>query len=181
MHAAHDPPPPVGQETVGIGERNGRRAEGDFNHAGTNGAFLPRVAAVLMLNPNLQLDQRYPVAIRIGDFSSIFPSPQTVGTSNLISYVVPAVLAAKFIPPPADPHTLVFRRKSQDPTHKGELLLPIVVYRQQVTNAAFPRVSGVLTQVTPLLERIPYSAAACPNCQPSGTWSRVAGGRARHG
>ena len=138
-------------------------------YAGTNGAFLPRVAAVLMLNPNLQLDQRFPVGIRVGDFSSINPSPQTVGTSNLISYVVAAVLGVAFFPPPADPHTLVFRRQSQDPTHKGESLLPIVVYRQQVTNAAFPRVSDTVTQVTPLLERIPYSTAVCPNCQPPGT------------
>ena len=131
--------------------------------------FHPRVAAVLMLYGSLQLDQRYPVGIRIGDLSSIYPWPQTIGTSNLITYQVAAILGLAFIPPPADPHTLVFRRQSQDPPHSGELLLPIVIYRQQVTNANFPRVSGALTQVTPLLERIPYSTAACANCQPPGT------------
>jgi hypothetical protein len=131
--------------------------------------FHPRVAAVLMLYGSLQLDQRYPVGIRIGDMGSIFPWPQTIGTSNLITYQLAATVGLAFIPPPADPHTLVFRRQSQDPTHNGELLLPIVVYRQQVTNASFPRVSGALTQVTPLLERIPYSTAACANCQPPGT------------
>ena len=138
-------------------------------YAETNGPFLPRVAAVLLRNPNFQLDERYPVGIRIGDFGSIYPAPQTIGTSNLITYQVAATLGTVFIPPPADPHTLIFRRKSQDPTHKGESLLPIVVYRQQVTNANFPRVSGALTQVTPLLERIPYSTAPCANCQPPGT------------
>jgi hypothetical protein len=138
-------------------------------YAGTNGAFLPRVAAVLLRNPNLQLDSLYPVGIRIGSFSTIFPAPQTIGTGNLITYQVAATFGAVFIPPPADPHTLIFRRQSQDPTHKGDLLLPIVVYRQQVPNTNFARVSGALTQVTPLLERIPYSTAACPNCQPAGT------------
>src|ERR1019366_842237 len=94
-------------------------------------------AAVLLRNPNLQLDSLYPVGIRIGSFSTIFPAPQAIGTGNLITYQVAATFGAVFIPPPADPHTLIFRRQSQDPTHKGDLLLPIVVYRQQVPNTNF--------------------------------------------
>lgn len=142
--------------------------------ATTNGAFLPRVSAVLLRNPNLQLDFRYPVGIRIGEFGPIPASPETIGTTNLITYVVPSVGSRiTFIAPPADPHTLVFTRKSQDPTRKGELLLPIVVYRQQVANTNFPQVSGALTQVTPLLERIPYSTVACPTCEPDGTFVTI--------
>ena len=33
-----------------------------------------------------------------------------------------------------------------------------MVYRKQETNSAWPRVSGNLTQVTPLLERVPWSS-----------------------
>ena len=34
--------------------------------------------------------------------------------------------------------------------------LPIVVYRQQVTNSFFPKVSGDVAQVSPMVERIPW-------------------------
>ncbi len=40
--------------------------------------------------------------------------------------------------------------------HPGQSLLPIVIYREQLTNALFPRVSGDIVQVTPLIERIPW-------------------------
>ena len=36
-------------------------------------------------------------------------------------------------------------------------MLPIVVYRQQVTNALFPKVSGDVMQVSPLIERVPWA------------------------
>ena len=67
-------------------------------------------------------------------------------------------------PPPADPNQFLFRRQSTDPTRRDQLLLPIVVYRQQVTNSLFPRVSGNVAQVTPLLEQLAYSATPCTNC-----------------
>ena len=35
-------------------------------------------------------------------------------------------------------------------------LLPMVLYRQQVTNALFPKVSGDVVQVSPLIERLPW-------------------------
>ncbi len=125
--------------------------------------FQPRVAAVLLRNPNLQLDQRYPVGIRIGNLRQIVPTPDNIGTTNFLTYQISAPAGIAFIPPPADPHTLIFRRVSPNPARNGDLLLPIVVYRQQVTNAAFPRVSGSLTQVTPLIERLPYSAVVNTN------------------
>ena len=39
-----------------------------------------------------------------------------------------------------------------------------MVYRQQVTNANYPAVSGAMTQATPLIETIPYGNAPCTNC-----------------
>src|SRR5207245_11517197 len=41
-------------------------------------------------------------------------------------------------------------------SQQARALLPIAIYRQQVTNEFFPRVSGTLPQVTPLLERLAY-------------------------
>ncbi len=115
-------------------------------------AFTPRVQAVLLTQFNQALDSHYPVGIRIGDFApASAPITYNVGTTGLASYNPGANPAA------VDPNNLVFQRLSGDPTRAGQLFLPIVVYRQQETNAAFPHVSGNLTQVTPLLERIAYN------------------------
>ena len=125
------------------------------------GPYNPRVAAVLMYDSNGQLDQLYPVGIRIGNLRVLSTFPAfTVGTTNLVSYQVPVITGIAVLPPPptVNPDTLIFTRTSTDPTRNGQLLLPIVVYRQQVANAAFPRVSGSLTQVTPLIETLPHSA-----------------------
>jgi|GEM_PF-882484 len=115
--------------------------------------FGPRVSAALLRDTSGVLDSHYPVGIRIGDLSTLYFLQSlnwNVNTTNFASYriVAPAI--------PLDPKNLVFQRLSADPTCRGDLLLPIVVYRQQVTNAAFPRVSGNLTQVTPLIEKIPW-------------------------
>jgi hypothetical protein len=92
-------------------------------------------------------DPLYPVGIRIGVFNLGYPN-NSVGTN----------LATIFfsLGDNPDPHTAVFRRKSTVAGRAGESLLPIVAYRQQVTNAAFPRVSGSIVQVSPLVERIPW-------------------------
>jgi hypothetical protein len=42
------------------------------------------------------------------------------------------------------------------------LLFPLVVYRAQVTNAAFPDVSGDVVQVTPLMEQIAFDRPPAP-------------------
>ncbi len=118
-------------------------------------AFGPRVSATLLHDANLTLDPQYPVGVRIGDLSSIYnASPNqalslNVNTTNFASYIPPAGVSR-------DPQSLVFKRRSGDPDHQGDPLLPIVVYRQQATNATFPRVSGNLTQVSPLIESIPW-------------------------
>ncbi|HEY3860680.1 MAG TPA: hypothetical protein VGO59_02225 [Verrucomicrobiae bacterium] len=108
----------------------------------------PRVAAVLLETGNV-LDATYPVGIRIGNVLPLadFEFSTTVGTTNFFDYGGFAALP--------DPSQLIFRRRSSDSEKNGDYLLPIVVYRQQVTNALYPRVSGHLTQVTPLIEKIP--------------------------
>jgi hypothetical protein len=118
----------------------------------------PRIAAVLMQNPNFALDARYPVGVTIGDFSRMPPRDTSgvypnAGTTNFLQYRMT-------VTPTIDPNEiLVYRRSSNDPSRNGQSLLPIILYRQQMTNAMFPRVSGDVTQVSPLVERIPFISA----------------------
>jgi hypothetical protein len=131
----------------------------DIPVATLKSVFQPRVAAVLMLNDDLQLDETYPVGIRIGDLSPVPQPTPNIGTSNFLTYQVSSPFGVIPLPPPpyVNPETLLFSRASLNPSRNGEPLLPIVVYRQQVTNAMFPRVTGHLTQVTPLIEHLAYS------------------------
>jgi len=144
-----------------------------------------RVAAVVMRNHAGQLDQRYPVAIRIGVFQQPLPDTLVIGAPADFAATNPLVVANQLVcyqtvsapsiglaggaaPPFADPHLLVFHRQSKEPTRNGQSLLPIVVYRQQIANNVFATVSTNLTQVTPLLERIPYSlTSATSQSRPS--------------
>ena len=123
--------------------------------------YAPRVTAVVFTDYLGHLaDAHYPVGIRF----ALLGNPQfgntsitaNVGTTNLAVYNIflGSVGASSLV----DPNGLVFQRLSNDPTRRGEGLLPIVVYRQQVANTNFTHVSGNLTQVTPLLERVPWSS-----------------------
>jgi hypothetical protein len=131
------------------------RSFDDVPAPGVGNAY--RVRAVLMRSSNRSLDYRYPVGVTIGDFSRMAGITgdfnhyfMNVGTTNFLAYRF-------FITPSQDPNQLfVFRRHSNDPARHGESLLPIVLYRQQVANEMYPRVSGNVIQVTPLIERIPW-------------------------
>ncbi len=114
--------------------------------------YQPRVAAVLFA------DGTYPVGVRIGDASRIGSLVPNIGTTNFLTYEVSQTVGIAFVPPSPtlDPNTLIFRRVSKNPSRNGESLLPIALYRQQVANASYPRVSGILTQVSPLLEQLAY-------------------------
>jgi hypothetical protein len=157
--------PPIVQVTVPWPARPLPPSKGfDEDYNPPFAPFGPRVSSVLMYDTTSAspgLDYRYPVGIRIGDLSSIYYSGrrQTIGlnvnNTNLAAYTLP--LGSSPASPGADPHALVFKRFSADPARRGDSLLPIVVYRQQLTNSLFPRVSGNLTQVTPLIERLPWS------------------------
>ncbi len=112
--------------------------------------FHPRVAAVVLTNvAGGLLDRRYPVLIRIGEILDNNEGSGNVGTTNFVdNYDTVGVNP--------DPNKAVFRSLSSDASRANQPLLPIVIYRQQVTNAYFPKVSGDLTQVSPLIERIPW-------------------------
>jgi hypothetical protein len=128
-------------------------------------AIQPRVAAVLLYDMTPALDGNYPVGIRIGDLTPIGYPPENIGTTNFFTYEIPKPPPDLYAPlsPQIDPNTMIFRRLSQNPQRQGELLLPIVVYRQQVANLVFPKVSDTLTQVTPLIERLPYGTVLVSN------------------
>jgi hypothetical protein len=118
--------------------------------------YAPRVVAIVFTNYTGHMsDTRYPVGIRFAEIATPY-YVGNVGNTNLAGYFVyPGYAGASSL---VDPNGQVFQRLSNDPTRRSDSLLPIVVYRQQVANAAFPRVSGNLTQVTPLLERVPWSS-----------------------
>ena len=120
--------------------------------------FFPRAAARVFLYYDGSLaDRRYPVGIRIGELSPslFFRAPNTyyypnVGTNTFIRYSGFSTIVNP------DPHIGLFRARSPNAALAGRTLLPLVVYRQQLTNAWYPRVSGDVTQVSPLIERIPW-------------------------
>jgi hypothetical protein len=141
-----------------------------FGHLTDPDYPFPRVAAVLQYygtedgNAFRILDQQYPVGIRIGDLDNpqVLSPTSNIGTSNFFYYTLGSEASTS---PVGDPHTLIFRDRVVSPTlssRQGGTLLPIVVYRQQVTNDVFPRVSGTLTQVTPLLELLAYEVSQHP-------------------
>ena len=125
-----------------------------FDHLAAAPFPFVRVSAILLQYfdsaQQLHVDAQYPVGIRIGLINSFY-NPGNIGGTNFVQY-----MAVNYQQP--DPNGSVFRRLSLSPDQAGQPLLPIVVYRQQVTNANFARVSGNLTQVTPLMEKIPWEA-----------------------
>lgn len=132
-------------------------------------AIQPRVAAVLLANANSQLDLNYPVGIRIGDLTPLVtqfgPPVENIGTTNFFTYQVPGPSEVRLNPlsPQIDPNTMIFRRQSANSERSLATLLPIVIYRQQVTNATFPIVSGTLIQVSPLIEKLAYGTTLLTN------------------
>ena len=123
--------------------------------SGAASIFYPRVQAVLLQDGNQQLDAHYPVGIRVGDLSPLRNFSSNIGTTNFVQYSInPRAISSKYL----NPNNLIFTRNApSDPTRNGQSLFPIVIYRQQVTNQNFLRVSGNLTQVTPLMDQIPYT------------------------
>jgi hypothetical protein len=123
--------------------------------SGAASIFYPRVQAVLLQDGNQQLDAHYPVGIRVGDLSPLKNFSSNIGTTNFVQYSINyRTISSKYL----NPNNLVFTRNTpRDPTRNGQSLFPIAIYRQQVTNQNFLRVSGNLTQVTPLMDQIPYT------------------------
>lgn len=89
-------------------------------------------------------DGFYPgIGLRLGTFSRAY-LPDKTSTPNH-----PTQLRGHL-----DPASLLYRN------NLGQGPLPLVAYRVQAPSAAFPRVSGDLIQVTPLLERIAHELTA---------------------
>lgn len=95
-------------------------------------------------------DRRHPVGIRIGELPGALDESETVGQTNYVTYF-------RRLGENTDPNSYIFKRQTPNPGRSGEPLLPIVVYRQQVTNALFPRVSGDIMQVSPMIEQLPWA------------------------
>lgn len=112
----------------------------------------PRVMARAFIDGNFAIQSRFrPIGVRIGRLDNSFSFQSGfIGDTNFVSYN-----AANSIVNP-DPHHGLFRSASTDPSRAGRTLLPCVLYRQQVTNANFPKVSGDVVQVSPLIERLPW-------------------------
>ena len=121
-----------------------------------NHEFHPRVAAVALTfsSANDLRDYRYPVMVRIGQLDNSTEPQSNVGTTDFVRYFA----GATSVNP--DPNVGVFASHTRDASRAGEPLLPIVVYRQQIPNERFPQVSGDVVQVTPMIERIPWTMNA---------------------
>lgn len=127
--------------------------------------YAPRVAAVLFGNPSDGIfDIHYPVGIRFAFIPPVNQITLNVGDTNFGFYLLsgPSITPTT---PGVDPNGGVFRRYATGSGSllNGQSLLPMVVYRKQETNAAFPQVSGNLTQVTPLLEKVPWIVGGSPH------------------
>jgi hypothetical protein len=98
---------------------------------------LPALQAVFdpgIIATNLPTDA-YPVGIRIGSKVPIVGNP-TNGNAMIQSFTTPL--------------NYLYARKD------GSTVLPLALYRYQVPNANFPTVSGDITQVSPLMEKIAF-------------------------
>jgi hypothetical protein len=137
----------------------------DFDKIGpgvTPPPIFPRVVArVFYDSDGVAPNPRYPVGVRIGELGipsaqSVIGSPTrnalTDYSDQYIQYSAASILRTFLIQP--DPNGGVFR--SIGTALPGQSILPIVVYREQLTNSLFPHVSGDIVQVTPLIERIPW-------------------------
>jgi hypothetical protein len=121
-------------------------------------AYAPRVAARAFYNSDgFGPNPRYPVGVRIGQLdTSGQPNANAITdhTDEYLNYFAGNQASR-------DPNSGVFRARGN--TRSGQPLLPIVIYRQQLTNLYFPLVSGDVTQVSPLIERVPWTID--PNLQ----------------
>lgn len=135
---------------------------------------MPSVTARLLYqrtDSGLVLDQEHPAGIAIGSLTTA-----SLTTNYLNCTTPPRILGFQPADSPADagPTTIlsVVANPLQHVYNAGpagtDKLLPAVLYRTQVTNAAFPKVSGDVMQVSPLLEDIAHRLE--PAAAPTYTW-----------
>lgn len=161
--------PPVVLATVPWPARSLPPIIADFDDLGPNDTkppVSPRVAAVVFYDTDgLAPNPRYPIGVRIGELGVAGPNgascqpnrnAYTEYSDEYLQYNAGFINSGN--PSQADPNTGVFRALGS--SRAGQPLLPIVVYREQLTNALFPRVSRDVVQVTPMIERIPWTIDA---------------------
>ena len=161
--------PPIVLATVPWPARPVPPTIADFDDLGPNDTqppISPRVAAVVFYDTDgVAPNPRYPIGVRIGELG--VPGPYGASTQpnrnayteyadEYLQYNAGSINSGN--EGPTDPNTGVFRALGN--SRAGQPLLPIVVYRQQLTNALFPRVSRDIVQVTPMIERIPWTIDA---------------------
>ena len=111
----------------------------------------PRVVArVFYDSDGIAPNPRYPVGVRIGQLNTSSQPIENALTDNTDQYLFYNVNGNIT----ADPNVGVFRSRGSG--RIGHSLFPMILYRQQVTNANFPKVSGSVMQVSPLIERVPW-------------------------
>lgn len=121
--------------------------------------FHPLVRAVV--GPGCSGDSNgVPVGVRIGvmPWSDSFQCAGRVGGPVLLAVRESGAAIADL-----DPTGWILGEVKGSPPRPGARLLPIVLYREQVTNAVFPRVSGDLVQVSPMIERIAWGTTTLGN------------------
>jgi len=136
----------------------------DFDGGVASPVISPRVAATVFYDSDgVAPNPRYPVGVRIGelgvpDASGVLGHPNdnalTEHAAEYLNYNPAESRFSSFIVQ-HDPNTGVFRSLAS--AHLGQPLLPFVVYREQLTNSLFPYAAGGIVQVTPLIERIPWT------------------------
>ena len=123
--------PPIALQTVPWPARPLPHVE---NPPGGPGLFFGFGAFVIN---DTNLFPKYPVGVAIGGSTT---------TGLIYSY---GITNGDYLP--VQPPTRALYQDS-----RGQVALPCVLYRLQVTNALFPRVSGDITQVSPLIESIAW-------------------------
>lgn len=103
-----------------------------------------------------------PVGVRIGRLVSL-ARDVTDRSAPMGTYYPLATLPRSLPIAAVDPNLALFAETLGPAPRTNLLLLPAVLYRQQVTNAAFPRVSGDLVQVSPLIGAVSWETRLLGN------------------
>ncbi|GDY21206.1 hypothetical protein LBMAG56_25520 [Verrucomicrobiota bacterium] len=116
------------------------------------------------ITPSVKVDET-PVGIRVGALTlGAGLGYRFTYTNGPVGEPVPA-----FLTPPGTPALAKRDPNSQlypNPSVPEQTLLPCVLYRRQVTNAAFPNVSGDVVQCSPLIRTIAWRDYLIPSSDP---------------
>ena len=129
-----------GTPTIDSREQEGGGAAGADNNNDTT-------LDLVRLVPNLD------VATNVGNSRGGFGNVDDVfdDVAGILIPSAPLELHDSFtLRPKIDPHALLYQNTD------GEIIFPVVLYRTQIPNEFYPKVSGDVIQVSPLMEEIAY-------------------------